>query len=214
MLPHNRGFCNGCVTKWCFHLTVHQSKKYHLISNCSIIIAEHNQFNCVFEMLCIYIVFSIKGNLSTTMFTSKLPVKKQYSVFTNREVSLQNPLLSSSTKQSAAGLWLQILLEEQNTLFRLLRSLYKISCIPVWVFRVRNNVLDPATRRKCFTAVIRLLWISLRERLLFVFEFQHPAYSMNATSRIPKYRALSVCISWWKMGEWGYVVLHTVCATV
>ncbi len=69
-------------------------------------------------MLCIYIVFSIKGNLSTTMFTSKLPVKKQYSVFTNREVSLQNPLLSSSTKQPAASFWLQILSEDQNSLFR------------------------------------------------------------------------------------------------
>ncbi len=59
---------------------------------------------------------------------------------------------------------------------------------------------------ECFTAVIRLLWISLRERLLFVFEFQHPPYTL----RTPKYRALSVCISWWKMDEWGYVVLHTV----
>jgi hypothetical protein len=45
-----------------------------------------------FVMLGIYIVFSIKENLSTTMFTSKLPVKKQYSVFTNREAPLQNPL--------------------------------------------------------------------------------------------------------------------------
>ncbi len=144
MLPHNRGFCNGCVTNWCFHLTVHQSKKYHLFSNYSIIIAENNQFNCVFEMLCIYIVFSIKVNLSTTMFTSKLPVKKQYSVFTNREVPLQNPLLSSSTKQSAAGLWLQILLFCWVLLTR------SPVFLAVWVFRVRNNVLGPATRSRMF----------------------------------------------------------------
>ncbi len=72
-------------------------------------------------MLGIFFVFSIKGNLSTTMFTSKLPVKKQYSVFTNREAPLQNPLLSSSIKQSALGLWMKIFLDEQSTLFRFVK---------------------------------------------------------------------------------------------
>jgi hypothetical protein len=86
-----------------------------------------------FVMLGIYIVFSIKGNLSTTMFTFKLPVKKYYSVFTNKksEAPLQNPLLSSSTKQSTAYVTANTFRRTKYTLFNLLSSFYKIFCIPV-----------------------------------------------------------------------------------